>query len=617
MYKYSICPLLYQSEKIMKKYKRDSAEQTISVIRKILHDIGLLLYESHNIHQDYYSCRVSIGNKGLIPLNIGTNGKGRTFEYSLASGYAEFMERLQNNLLLNAKKMLTSKTYDVHSLVGNKEDGEFSYSSDETRTKIKDMEVSFYTDLVKMCGSESVVNSFIKNKNYETIFIPFADVTMKRILNLPINLLLLLTGSNGMASGNSPKEAMLQAICEIFERYVISEIYWNELTPPTIPLSSFKDSEIGVTLIRYKEMNNYDIIIKDCSLGLGIPAIGLIIIDRNNYAYNFKIGVDFVQTIALERCFTEVHQGRDSFQRLPYSFIKTKNINEKEKVIAEDNLMKIFVNGTGLWPISIMGNTDTYKPSSFNAILGESNVYDLDYSLSLIQKLGFNVYIRKNSVLGFPTYYIVVPGMSQIIKRNPFKSDFTQSIRDLKYINNLGRINHDIAEKILIAIEENYAAMKKNTFELKRIFVFNVNTDINELSVEMLASLLSIYLGKYDIGISYLEKYLEHKDKVEYVYYYACLFYLKEKNSGNDAESLTRNLYGKERAEEIIKDLSAPKDIFQYYKLPNCPFCKDCLLKDDCKQKEMDAIQKRIMDKWIANRIDQRDIFAEIENGYE
>lgn len=56
-------------------------------------------------------------------------------------------------------------------------------------------------------------------------------------IEIPIEFSLLLTGSNGMASGNTPKEAILQALCEIFERYAISEIYWNEYTPPTIPFS--------------------------------------------------------------------------------------------------------------------------------------------------------------------------------------------------------------------------------------------------------------------------------------------------------------------------------------------------------------------------------------------
>lgn len=34
-------------------------------------------------------------------FNIGTNGKGRSYDFSLASGYAEFMERFQNRLVFD------------------------------------------------------------------------------------------------------------------------------------------------------------------------------------------------------------------------------------------------------------------------------------------------------------------------------------------------------------------------------------------------------------------------------------------------------------------------------------------------------------------------------------
>lgn len=41
----------------------------------------------------------SLGNHDLAKLGIGMNGKGSTFEYALASGYAEFMEKIQNRFL--------------------------------------------------------------------------------------------------------------------------------------------------------------------------------------------------------------------------------------------------------------------------------------------------------------------------------------------------------------------------------------------------------------------------------------------------------------------------------------------------------------------------------------
>ena len=112
---------------MMKPYKRRSATETITEIRRILDSLNLLLKETHFISTDLFSCRVNLANSGLDMLNIGTNGKGSSIEYSLASAYAEFMERLQNHCLLEEHKMLTNKTF-----------GSFSFAPDiEGETQIQ------------------------------------------------------------------------------------------------------------------------------------------------------------------------------------------------------------------------------------------------------------------------------------------------------------------------------------------------------------------------------------------------------------------------------------------------------------------------------------------------
>ena len=91
----------------MKKYKDCSPLETIDRVRNLLYNVGILTKESHQTNGITYSCRISIAQDNLDLLDIGTNGKGRSFEYSLASGYAEFMERLQNHVLLNGKDYAT------------------------------------------------------------------------------------------------------------------------------------------------------------------------------------------------------------------------------------------------------------------------------------------------------------------------------------------------------------------------------------------------------------------------------------------------------------------------------------------------------------------------------
>lgn len=604
----------------MKQYKATTPIHTVSKIRKILSNIGILLLERHMIHDKFSSCRVVIGNDGLGKLNIGTNGKGRTFEYSLASGYAEFMERLENHLLLNSKKMLTDKTFNIFEVAKKEEKKSgFLYDQREKNVPFSDISKTFMEEIIRMCGFNSVneLNANIAQNASKTkpLVIPFYDVKNKTVIEIPIEFSLLLTGSNGMASGNTPKEAILQALCEIFERYVISEIYWNEYTPPTIPLSFFAETEIGKILSLYQKETGNKVIVKDCSLNKGIPAIGLIIINENEQLYNFKIGVDFVPAVALERCFTEIHQGRNSFEGLPFEFVKTKGVDAAEKKFVERNLIKIFINDSGFWPISVLHGEESYRFKEFNHLLGESNAYDLKYSLDLIEKMGYHVYIRNNSFLGFPAYYVVVPGMSQIIKTNPFVSIYKSSFVNFSLINKLGSVTVEIARKVFTAIDENYEVLKEEDFALNRVFVFNTNEDLRDLSIEMLAALLALYLKDDMNAIKYLALYLNGKDKKKYSYFYACLDYLKLKNSSAFPDDVLSVLYGHKMMTEVVGDLDDRNAIFQYYKFPNCPNCEKCKLKQECKHEAIMQLNDCV------NRnsalLDQQEVQFDIENNKE
>ncbi len=610
----------------MKNYKVLPPEQTINKIRNILNELGILLYEKHIIQEGLYSCRLTIGNRDLLPLKIGTNGKGRTFEYSLASGYAEFMERLQNYLLLDIRKITDGKTInnynfqdDIITGMATGDTDFFSYDINEKEVLPNYFKGTLVEELKKLAGevSDLDLKRFVDTTNKTMLTaIPFYSVNTKEEIFLPIKYLHMMTGSNGMAAGNSPKEAILQAICEIFERYTINEIYWKQLTPPTIPFDYFKGTSIYDQLCHYKNKTNYELIIKDCSLGIGIPAIGLIIIDRVNQLYNFIIGVDCVPAVALERCITEIHQGTTDFHGLSYKFIDTNFSSQEEKSRNVNNLMNIMINGSGYWPDSIFKEKKSYDFHGYDKQLGISNATDLNYCIELLKRLGHNIYIRDNSSLGFPAYYVVIPGMSQIHPMKIFSlEEYTDSFKEkIWYINCLGRINVEMAESILLAIEENYQSMISKDVSLSNLFVYNINPDLNNLSIEMLAALLSYYLGNKVKCLKYMELHLACKNRFEYRYFYACSDFLKLEITGNsESLNILSQLYGENIAKEVANDLSVPTNIFQYYKLPNCPHCTSCKLYSDCRVRQIRDINSKIKKCQKDNPIQQSRIQYLIE----
>lgn len=90
-------------EKSYSKHKEASPEQTVQRIVDLLseHGINLEVVREYAQSEKTFSNRIQV--RGLM---AGTNGKGMTREYALASGYAEFMERIENGLL-------ASRHYDI------------------------------------------------------------------------------------------------------------------------------------------------------------------------------------------------------------------------------------------------------------------------------------------------------------------------------------------------------------------------------------------------------------------------------------------------------------------------------------------------------------------------
>ena len=79
------------------KYKDDTPVATVKRIKDILNKLGIKTsekYYSPGIN-GLFSCRITIRG-----TEIGQNGKGTTPEYALASGYAEFIERLSTGFLI-------------------------------------------------------------------------------------------------------------------------------------------------------------------------------------------------------------------------------------------------------------------------------------------------------------------------------------------------------------------------------------------------------------------------------------------------------------------------------------------------------------------------------------
>ena len=346
-------------------YKAIDPEDTILWIRRILYDLKINVIEQHFRKEGlYYSCRIKIDNNDIRNLDVGTNGKGMNSMYSLASAYGELMERIQNKMLLLATKYASPDfCYNNNSLskyfVGRGLSHRFF--PDEI---LKDLSYQdFLKDLKCFCpnsfSSEKIEFTKLSEGVLKMYYLDFYNVMNKQVESLPYLLIRYAASSTGLCAGNTPSEAILQGLNEIFERYVLQQIYVKRITPPDIPFSYFEGTDVLHRLNRLQKETGWTFQIKDCSLGVDFPVIGLLIIDRKTNKYMFKLGADLDPEIALQRCFTESFQGTN----LNSKYLKSILLDDDWNAIEEHN--KNVINGTGRYPKEIFSKKSSWQFKGF------------------------------------------------------------------------------------------------------------------------------------------------------------------------------------------------------------------------------------------------------------
>ena len=250
--------------KSKKPYKACKPIETITKVRNILSPLNIYLKEIHFPHENFYACSVLIASEELSNIDIRTNGKGMTIQYAFASAHAEFIERIQNYMLFdhlnyglkkNVDKLSTSNSFRKR-LEQNNLVLDFLYDPNETDVPVESVIAENFEVLSSMFNipsKEQLVDFLKKDLGFQTVLcVPFYGLDEKKVINLPIELVIAACGSNGMCAGNTPKEAIIQGICEIMERYAGLTIYYNRLTPPTIPQDYFKNTTIYKYIFQHR-----------------------------------------------------------------------------------------------------------------------------------------------------------------------------------------------------------------------------------------------------------------------------------------------------------------------------------------------------------------------------
>ncbi|MBQ4646092.1 MAG: YcaO-like family protein [Candidatus Gastranaerophilales bacterium] len=403
--------------------KDDKPENTVKRIQKILKKNGIETAVVETGCEKYsLSAYVHLKN---VNEKIGTNGKGSCPINALASGYAEFMERLQTNFLIpfHEEKFCSAPDEKIINIHSNNEEIVIK----EFKKKGISIENAYKAIMFSKIKYNPLIFEKLGTDNLPII--PFASYKQKKIIDISLFLAQFLQGSTGLAAGNTFEEASLQGLSEIVERYCYKQVFLNKISMPNIPKEYYEQYENIIGLIKEIEKLGYKVILKDASLGKNFPTVCVIVEDLKNLknGVTFRFGTHPYFPIALERTLTEFLQGNNQFEefRKHAKYIHSIYSSTTKKILAEQVYKKRFFKRTNKTIEKILSDNCKYKFDKNNWLFDEdvSNKVMFNNLAKLVLKHTDDIYIRNYSFLGFPTVAIYAGEFSNplIIDKNYFK----------------------------------------------------------------------------------------------------------------------------------------------------------------------------------------------------
>ena len=374
--------------------KNSPVEQSILKMQNILKDVGCEATFSQEKHPLKNCFSVNLASIEA-PNHIYSNGKGIISDASIASAYGEYIERLQTNnffidfYLPNRKYYPDEVAFDFGGGYLNPELKKIYSANGELEDK--DL-VDFNSDYM----DKIVALPFIKQSSKETTYIP-------------INILSNLFVSNGLATGNTANEAKVQALSEIFERYVKIKIIKEGLALPKFPDDVIKSFPKVYEDIQALRELGYKVEVFDASLGGVFPVTAISFINPKNSTLFVSFGSHPILEVSLERTMTELMQGRnlnnlDSFEIPTF---------DMELVSDYFNIEAHFIDSNGKMGFSFLSSKKSFEYSACK-YTGNGSEDEYAFLLDILKSENKEMYLREYTYLDFYSCQMIVPNFSEV-----------------------------------------------------------------------------------------------------------------------------------------------------------------------------------------------------------
>ena len=578
------------------QFKDAAPLETVARIRKILENCQIQVNEQwYETSVPYcYALRLHI-----VGTNFGVNGKGLTREFALASAYGELMERLQLGYI-GSRSVQKDGHYESLKVPELTITAEELYKQNPQWYTLLAGKLHHYTG--KKESPLQMIEGFA-DENALVRVTQYYNITRNEPACYPTALQMRVYTSNGCAAGNTPEEAIVQAISEIVERHHQLRLIDEDICAPVIPDAVLMGYPAAYQIICHVRSQGYQVLIKDCSLGMDFPVVGACIIDRKTGKYHTHFGAYPVFEIALERALTESFQGHTirniaQFENFVY---RRKSANSVGHIVQE------LVKGTGeRSPNFFVGNPDS-SPSSLPGLSGTGNRGLLHSCIDYFRKQGLDVLIRDASCLGFPTFQVIVPGYSEIFayRLSPKLDDHRYGAFASRVLRNPSQSKPNEMMGLLMHLTQ----MKQFSANISGMHGFAggaklaLTLSAQENSRLLFGALGYVYyaLGKLDEAQKYADKLVGLADDTEQSYLICLKRFLAMKIHRYAPEQIRKTLeffHGPQVTGKLYGYLDSHINPFIEFTL-QCDLsrCQDCPVFSKCCQKQILALRQLINKK--------------------
>jgi len=339
-----------------------------------------------------------------------TNGKGASRKAALASALGEFFERLSTHYFW-ADYYLGNEISQAEFVHYPNEKWFTTAHDDSWPEGLLNKELQAFYNPDGELSPKKLVDANSANHERGICALPYVCERTGETTYFPVNIIGNLYVSNGMSAGNTKYEARVQALSEIFERFVKFKIIAEGICLPRVPDEVLARYPRILAGIQELEAAGFPLLIQDASLGGQYPVMVVTLLHPENQGVYASFGAHPKFEVALERALTELLQGRglDALGGFsPAGF-------DLDEIASPQNLETHFIDSSGIVSWEYLRNQPDFEFVDWSdAHRSESTAEEYNWLCERIHAEGNDIYIADYNELGVYACRILVPGMSEI-----------------------------------------------------------------------------------------------------------------------------------------------------------------------------------------------------------